>query len=115
MNTDKNKNTDDMKKALTFIFCCILAVSCGSADRENRVTGTVIDASMNTVVIRSGSDTLSFSTLNADRSGLDGLLVGDTVEIFYKGENRPGTEASRIKSADRETVSGHDETEENAE
>ena len=28
MNTDKNKNTDDMKKALTFIFGCILAVSC---------------------------------------------------------------------------------------
>lgn len=51
---------------------------------------------MNTVVIKSGSDTLSFSTLNADRTELDGLLIGDTVKIFYKGDCRPGTEANKI-------------------
>lgn len=85
-----------MKNTLTFIFGCILAVSCCSQDKENSVTGTVIDASMNTVVIKSGSDTLSFSTLNADRTELDGLLIGDTVKIFYKGDCRPGTEANKI-------------------
>lgn len=42
------------------------------------------------------NDTLSFSTLNADRTGLNGLLIGDTVEISYAGKYAPGMSAVKI-------------------
>lgn len=49
---------------------------------------------MNTVtIVNAENDTLSFGTLNADKTGLDGLLIGDSLEIAYSGHYEPGMEA----------------------
>lgn len=64
-----------MKKCLILIACGILAAGCIRSPKNTDVKGTVLDASMNTVMILTEkNDTLSFSTLNADRTGLNGLL-----------------------------------------
>ncbi|MBO8467280.1 MAG: hypothetical protein IAB99_05915 [Bacteroidetes bacterium] len=86
-----------MKKCLILIACGILAAGCIRSPKNTDVKGTVLDASMNTVMILTEkNDTLSFSTLNADRTGLNGLLIGDTVEISYAGKYAPGMSAVKI-------------------
>lgn len=55
---------------------CLLAAGCASNNVTQ--TGVVTDATMNTVTILTGSNqTMSFSTLNADRSELKDLRLGD--------------------------------------
>ena len=76
-----------MKKCLILIACGVLAAGCIRSPKNTDVKGTVLDASMNTVMILTEkNDTLSFSTLNADRTGLNGLLIGDTG--YVGGQNR---------------------------
>lgn len=56
---------------------------------------------MNTVmIVDAAGDTLSFSTVDADRSGLDGLIIGDIVEVSYAGEYVPGIAAVKLSSAE---------------
>lgn len=56
---------------------------------------------MNTVmIVDAAGDTLTFSTVDADKSGLDGLLIGDTVEVSYEGEYVPGMPAVKLSSAE---------------
>ena len=56
---------------------------------------------MNTVmIVDAAGDTLSFSTADADKSGLDGLLIGDTVEVSYTGEYAPGMAAVKLSSVE---------------
>lgn len=89
-----------MKKLLLPIVCCLLLAGCNFS--ENRCSkGIVVDASMNTVmIVDAAGDTLSFSTADADKSGLDGLLIGDTVEVSYTGEYAPGMAAVKLSSAE---------------
>ena len=46
------------------------------------------DATMNTVTVVSvdNGDTLSFSTMKADRTEVQGLRLGDTLEVSYSGK-----------------------------
>ena len=78
-----------MKKVLAIAAAALLLWSC--APKSNSSKGVVLDASMNTVMVVSGSDTLTFSTMNADKSEVDGLFIGDTLEISYEGDYTPGT------------------------
>ena len=66
----------------------------GMADREDgdtsgeeqTVTGTITDASMNTLTIKTDAgDELSFSTEDADTSNADGLEVGTSITVYYTG------------------------------
>ncbi len=84
-----------MRKELLFAASCLLALgSCQTSTQTNRLKGVVTDATMNTVtVVGEKGDTLSFSTVNANREELDGLFIGDTLEISYKGEYKQGMEA----------------------
>lgn len=78
--------------------CCLLLASCNSTKTVS-VNGTVLDASMNTLmIVTESSDTLSFSTVDADRSSLDGLFIGDAVQVEYEGRYSPGMPASRISN-----------------
>ncbi len=53
----------------------------------NHVEGNVVDATMNTLTIQqNGGDPLSFSTEDADKSAIDGLLLGDDIKVYYVGE-----------------------------
>ena len=52
---------------------------------------------MNTIsIVTANKDTLSFSTLDADKSHVNGLLLNDTAEIFYKGKYTAGMSATKL-------------------
>ena len=90
------KSVEVMKRIFISIACCVLLAGCGGSSK-----GTVLDASMNTVmVVDAAGDTLTFSTVDADKSGLDGLLIGDTVEVSYEGEYVPGMPVVKLSSAE---------------
>lgn len=67
--------------------------------KENVVSGTILDASMNTITIQDSktSDTLSFSTMGAEREVEDGILIGDYATITYKWGSKSFTKADKIK------------------
>lgn len=78
--------------------CCLLLASCNSTKTVS-VNGTVLDAGMNTLmIVTEDSDTLSFSTVDADRSGLDGLFIGNAVQVEYEGRYSPGMPASKLSN-----------------
>lgn len=62
-----------------------LLCGCSSKSDYGEARGIVCDATMNTVtIVTDDNDTLSFSTVDTDKSGGDGLLLGDTAEITYQ-------------------------------
>lgn len=78
---------------------------CNPSTQEHSLKGKVADATMNTVTVVEKGDTLSFGTANADKEGLDGLFIGDSVEVYYKGEYASGMETLRLVTiAHPETV-----------
>lgn len=86
-------------KELLFIASGLFLLgSCTSAVQEHSVKGVIVDATMNTVTVVDGGDTLSFSTATADKEGLDGLFIGDSLEIGYKGKYAVGMEALRLNT-----------------
>lgn len=77
--------------ALTAACVATLTVSCGSYG-EQSVTGIITEASMNTIDITTPQgETLAFSTVDADRSDVNGIALGDTATLFYTGELETGT------------------------
>ena len=69
--------------------------SCSSGMTSSK--GIVCDATMNTVaIVTDKNDTLSFSTMNANKEEVDGLLLSDTLEVFYAGKYTPGMQASKL-------------------
>ena len=86
-----------MKKELVLAAIGALLGSCHSTPRTNSLKGMVTDATMNTVtLVGTKADTASFSTMNADKTELEGLLIGDSVEVRYAGEYQPGMEALKV-------------------
>ena len=68
-----------------------LLCGCSSKSDYGEARGIVCDATMNTVtIVTDDNDTLSFSTVDTDKSGVDGLLLGDTAEITYRGRYEKG-------------------------
>lgn len=61
----------------------------GTADpaEEQTITGTIVDATMNTVTIQTeDGEELSFSIPDdADESEVDGMTIGDQLQITYTG------------------------------
>ncbi len=88
-----------MKKTLLLLSACSLIGGCALAPQTTSFKGTVTDATMNTVAIadQDGNEYF-FSTLNADRSEVNGLLVGSPLEVVINGNYTPGKEAEKIVS-----------------
>ncbi len=64
---------------------------------------------MNTVtIITRETETLSFSTMYADKEAAHGLLLNDTIEVFYKGRYKPGIDAQRLVLSPRLNIPGSD-------
>lgn len=59
----------------------------GAEDEQQTITGTIVEASMNTVTIQTeDGQELSFSLSDdTDRSQADSLLTGNTLEVIYTG------------------------------
>ncbi len=58
------------------------------------ITGKVIDASMNTIVIENGGH--QYSVLKDDDTKSDNVAVGDTVRVYHKGSYSDGMVATSI-------------------
>lgn len=86
-------------KTSVFIASCFLLAGCYVSHENGILKGMVIDATMNTVsVITAGKDTLSFSTMNSDKTALKELLLGDSIEICFAGKYVPGMEAKSLST-----------------
>ena len=85
-------------KSLFWMMGGILLAGCAGSAGKGNVKGILTDATMNTVTVVSvdGGDTLSFSTMNADRTEAQGLRLGDTLEVSYSGKYQPGMEAVKL-------------------
>ncbi len=71
-----------MKTALLAVGTLCFMASCTPEMTSSK--GVVCDASMNTVsIVTDENDTLSFSTMDANREEVNGLLLNDTLEVFY--------------------------------
>ena len=85
---------------------------CSSKSDYGEARGIVCDATMNTVtIVTDDNDTLSFSTVDTDRSGVDGLLLGDTAEITYRGRYEKGMGALKMVSYPQRALLGGDRDE----
>ena len=85
----------DMRTVLAALGVLCFMGSCSSGMTSSK--GIVCDATMNTVaIVTDKNDTLSFSTMNANKEEVDGLLLNDTLEVFYTGKYTPGMQASKL-------------------
>ncbi len=70
---------------LVMVVCFLLA--CGKKVEVHEVTGTVKDATMNTILIATDRGVkYSFVKTDVPHTGLDGLLIGDVFTVYYEGE-----------------------------
>lgn len=84
-------------KTLTFMASCLLLACCHVSQENGTQKGIVLDATMNTVtIITTTNDTLSFSTENSNKAGLTGLLIGDSIEVWFAGKYEHGMEAKSL-------------------
>lgn len=84
-----------MKIILLILGLLCLLGGCSSDVHSSK--GVVWEATMNTVgIVTANNDTLSFSTMNADKKGVDGLLLNDTLQVFYKGKYKAGMPATKL-------------------
>ena len=78
-----------MKTILLAVGTLCLMAGCSSKVASSK--GIVSDATMNTVtIVTDKNDTLSFSTMDANKDEVNGLLLNDTLEVFYTGKYTPG-------------------------
>ena len=59
-------------------------------------TGFITDASMNTITVENAEGTFTFSTMDADKSEANGLLLGAPVVVDYKGKLEDGAAAAKV-------------------
>ncbi|MBQ4280203.1 MAG: lipocalin family protein [Rikenellaceae bacterium] len=72
------------------ILALALALAGCRSDTDKTVSGIIYDGSMNTLaIVTAQGDTLEFSTMDADRSQMNGLLIGDSATVTYTGTATP--------------------------
>lgn len=71
--------------------------ACGSNEPKT-FTGVITDATMNTLTITSDTEqkTVTFSTMNADMTQANGLLLGAPVVVDYTGKLKEGSDATKV-------------------
>ena len=88
---------------------CLMA---GCSSKGSRFKGIVSDATMNTVtIVTDKNDTLSFSTMDANKEEVNGLLLNDTLEVFYTGKYTPGMPATKLVQYPQSPLVGGDRDE----
>ena len=86
----------NIKSLFAVLAACALAACADNTPKT--FTGVITDASMNTVTVKSltAGDTYTFSTMNAERSEADGLLLGSPIVVDYTGKLEDGAAATKI-------------------
>lgn len=96
-----------MKTILLAVGTLCLMAGCSSKVASSK--GIVSDATMNTVtIVTDKNDTLSFSTMDANKDEVNGLLLNDTLEVFYTGKYTPGMPASKLVQYPQSPIVGGD-------
>lgn len=99
-----------MKTILLAVGTLCLMAGCSSKVASSK--GIVSDATMNTVtIVTDKNDTLSFSTMDANKDEVNGLLLNDTLEVFYTGKYTPGMPASKLVQYPQSPIVGGDRDE----
>lgn len=89
-----------------------LCLMTGCSSKVSSSKGIVSDATMNTVtIVTDKNDTLSFSTMDANKEEVNGLLLNDTLEVFYTGKYTPGMPASKLVQYPQSPLVGGDRDE----
>lgn len=84
-----------MKIILLILGLLCLLGGCSSDVHSSK--GVIWEATMNTVgIVTANNDTLLFSTMNANKKDVDGLLLNDTLQVFYKGKYKSGMPATKL-------------------
>ena len=78
------------------IAACAMGACCDNAPKQ--ISGTIAEASMNTLTVQTSADgaTYDFSTMDADMSEANGLLLGAPVVVDYKGKLGEVTTATKV-------------------
>ena len=88
---------------------CLMA---GCSSKVSSSKAIVSDATMNTVtIVTEKNDTLSFSTMDANKEEVNGLLLNDTLEVFYTGKYTPGMPATKLVQYPQSPLVGGDRDE----
>lgn len=99
-----------MKKLNCYLFFLgCLCISACTDKSEKSIRGVIDDATMNNLVITTGqNDKISVSTVDADKTGINGILIGDTATVFYIGKLEKNVKATKIEitPAKRPTIIG---------
>ena len=89
-----------------------LCLMVGCSSKVSSSKGIVSDATMNTVtIVTDKNDTLSFSTMDANKEEVNGLLLNDTLEVFYTGKYTPGMPATKLVQYPQSPLVGGDRDE----
>lgn len=89
-----------MKNVKTFLAVLTLIGLTACADKGPKsIEGVISDATMNTLTVKAKSgDIYTFSTLDADKSDANGLLLGAPVVVDYSGRLEEGTAATKVST-----------------
>lgn len=87
-----------MQMLAALLTVCGLAACCDNAPKS--FSGTIADASMNNVTVQAADadQTYTFSTMDADKSEANGLLLGAPVVVDYKGKLENGVAATKVST-----------------
>ena len=81
------------KRLLSLLLLSVIVAGAFSCTPVKKVTGMVIDATMNNItIISEAGDTLNISTMDADPTAVPGVLLNEYVNITYKVEKMENIE-----------------------
>lgn len=82
-----------MKRLYVIFGVVAMALSIGAckSNKEQSFRGVITEATMNTMAVATtAGDTLTVSTMDAERVVQDGILLGDTATVYYKEKPQNG-------------------------
>lgn len=86
----------NIKSLFAVLAVCGLAACADNTPKT--FSGVITDASMNTVTVRAltADDTYTFSTIDADKTDANGMLLGAPITVDYTGKLEEGTAATKV-------------------
>ncbi|WP_295940483.1 lipocalin family protein [uncultured Alistipes sp.] len=86
-------------KNMKFLVAAIALIGMAACcNKTQSFSGVITDASMNTVTVEGTEGTYAFSTMDADKSEANGLLLGAPVTVEYKGKLESGVAAKKVST-----------------
>lgn len=85
-----------MKNAIILLAVLTVSIASCTSNAPKTLKGVVVDATMNTVLVKDGTDTLSFTTVDAERVCPTGILLGDSIEVVYNGKLDKGVAGANV-------------------